>query len=61
MEMRGAISGLRGASAYDSRRGTEGEATERLNILAAGHVAVSVLMFAGALIYTFVRPRRGKQ
>jgi len=61
-QLSGAISGLRGAAAYENYRGIDdGQSAKRLNALAAGHAAVVVLMFVGAVIYTFVRPRREKR
>jgi len=56
-QLQGAISGLSGAAAYENRRGTGGQATKRLNAMAAGHVAIVVLMLVGAVIHTFIRPR----
>ena len=46
-----AIHGLRGAAAYETLRGKQGAATQQLNTLAAGHVAIVALMIVGAVIY----------
>ena len=56
-QLQGAISGLSGAAAYENHRGTGGQTAKQLNALAAGHVAVAILMLAGGIIYTVVRPR----
>jgi len=57
-QLRGTISGLSGAAAYESHRTMEGQAAKRFNALAAGHVAVVILMFAGGIVHTLIRPRR---
>nr|HID15102.1 zinc ribbon domain-containing protein [Anaerolineae bacterium] len=50
-QLGGAINGLSGAAAYESLRGQGGQATQRLNALAAGHVAIVGLMVLGAVFY----------
>ncbi|MFQ6102366.1 MAG: hypothetical protein ACE5OS_14205, partial [Anaerolineae bacterium] len=60
-QLRGTISGLSGAAAYERRRGMEGEATRRLNTLAAGHVAIVGLILIGAVIYPLVGSRRKEE
>ncbi|HUV88225.1 MAG TPA: hypothetical protein VMY80_01110, partial [Anaerolineae bacterium] len=52
-QLEGAISGLSGAAAYEALRQSAGQATQRLNALAAGHVAIVGLMILGAVFYTF--------
>jgi hypothetical protein len=47
-QLRGTVHGLKGAAAYEALRGTRGDATRRLNALAAGHVAVVGLMIVVA-------------
>ncbi|MEA3338957.1 MAG: hypothetical protein U9R15_03230, partial [Chloroflexota bacterium] len=56
-QLRGTISGLREAAAYESHRGTGTQAAERLNAVAAGHAAIVILMLAGGVIHTLIRPR----
>ena len=60
-QLEGAISGLSGAAAYEAHRGLEGWATQRVNALAAGHVAVVGLMVLGAIICTFGGSRGRKK
>ncbi|MBE9508239.1 MAG: hypothetical protein IMY86_09330, partial [Chloroflexi bacterium] len=50
-QLKGIVSGLSGAAAYEARRGAEGRATEQLNALAVGQVMAVGLMFIGAFIY----------
>ena len=59
-QVAGVVSGLSGASYYERETLGEpqGSATERLNALAAGHVAVAVLMVLGAVFYTISGSRR---
>lgn len=59
-QLEGIISGLSGAAAYEARRGTVGQATQMLNALAAGHVAMIAIMLVGALIFVFGR-RPGRE
>jgi len=56
-QLRGAISGLSGAAAYENYRETGEQAAKQLNALAAGRATVAILMLAGGVIYTIVRPR----
>jgi len=56
-QLRGAISGLNGAAAYENYRETGEQAAKQLNALAAGRATVAILMLAGGVIYTIVRPR----
>jgi hypothetical protein len=48
-QLGGGMVGLSGAAAYETLRGSAGSATQRLNALAAGHVAIVGLMIIGAL------------
>jgi hypothetical protein len=50
-QLSGSIHGVRGAASYEALRGVGGEAEQRLNALAAGHLAIILLMTAGALFY----------
>jgi hypothetical protein len=50
-QLRAAIHGLRGAAAYETLQGARTEAAQRLDVLAAGHIAIVVLMIAGAAVY----------
>ncbi len=56
-QLEGAIHGLKGAAAYEARRGTVGSATQRLDALAAGHIAIVVLMIVGALVHALGRTK----
>jgi hypothetical protein len=56
-QLEGAINGLSGAATYEVLRQSEGQATQRLNALAAGHIAIVGLMILGAVFYTFSGPR----
>jgi hypothetical protein len=56
-QLRGSIHGLRGAASYEALRGVRGDATQRLNALAAGHVAVVALMIVGAIFYGLKKAR----
>jgi hypothetical protein len=49
-QLKGAVHGLKGAAAYEAMRGTIGGATQRLDALAAGHIAIVLVMIVGALI-----------
>jgi hypothetical protein len=57
-QLSGAIHGLSGAAAYEEHRGSDGEAIQRLNTLAAGHIAIVALMIIGAIFYTLTGSRR---
>ena len=50
-QIEGAINGFSGAAAYETLRGTPGQATQRLNALAVGHLAIVGLMILGAAFY----------
>jgi len=50
-QLEAAIHGLRGAASYEAIREAEGEATEHLDTLAAGHIAIAALLLAGAGVY----------
>ncbi len=50
-QLEGAINGLSGAAAYEKLRGSPGQATQQLNALAVGHVAIAGLMVLGAVFY----------
>ena len=50
-QLRGAIHGLKGGASYETLRGTAGDATQRLDVLAAGHIAIIILMITGALVH----------
>jgi hypothetical protein len=50
-QLSAAIHGLRGAASYEALRGAQGEATQRLDTLAAGHVAIVALMITGAVFH----------
>jgi hypothetical protein len=58
-QVSGHIHGLRGAASYESLRGTRGDATRWLNALAAGHVAVILLMVLGSIYHGLARFQRG--
>jgi hypothetical protein len=57
-QVTGAIVGLSGAAAYEMLRGSAGQAVQRLNALAVGHVAIVGLMIVGAVIYALGDLRR---
>ncbi len=50
-QLEGAVIGLSGAAAYETHRGSPGQATQRLNALAAGHAVIVALMIIGAMIH----------
>lgn len=52
-QLSAAIHGLRGAASYEALRGAQGKATQRLDTLAVGHVAIVALMIVGAAFYGF--------
>ncbi len=61
-QLRGMVSGLSGAATYEMLQSVQGEASERLNVLAVGHAAVVVLIISGLIIYVLAGPRRrGRQ
>jgi hypothetical protein len=55
-QLAGAIHGLAGAASYEALREAASGATERLDALAAGHIAIVILVIVGALIHAFVGP-----
>lgn len=57
-QLNGAVSGLSGAAAYETLRGSRGQATHRLGALSLGHTATAALMLLGALFYAFAGLRR---
>jgi hypothetical protein len=58
-QLQGVISGLSEAAAYeDQHPGSEDHATQQLNALAAGHIAVIALMVVGAVLHGFTALRR---
>ncbi|MFO7741066.1 MAG: zinc ribbon domain-containing protein [Anaerolineae bacterium] len=50
-QLRAAVHGFREAASYEALRGAVGEATQRLDALAAGHIAIVALMIAGAVVH----------
>ncbi len=54
--LQAALYGLSGAAAYESESGLPGRATERLDALVAGHLAVIALILIGAVIHTLAGP-----
>ena len=54
--LQAALYGLGGAAAYESEGGLPGRATERLDALVAGHLAVIALILIGAIIHTLAGP-----
>jgi hypothetical protein len=60
-QLKGLVSGLSGAAAYETHRGATGKATQQLNALAAGHFAIVGLMLVGAAVYAFGGSRRRGQ
>ena len=57
-QLEGAIHGLSGAAAYEKLYGSSGQATQRLDTLAAGHIAMVGLMIIGAIFHTLGGLRR---
>jgi len=51
-QLEGAVHGLSGAAAYEKLHGARGQATQRLDILAAGHLVMVGLMIIGAILHT---------
>ena len=60
-QLKGVVSGLGGASAYEKLRGSPQPVTPQLNALAAGHVAVVGVMIFGAAFYALGGLRRRQQ
>jgi hypothetical protein len=56
-QIAGAIHGLKGGAAYEALRDSVGDATRRLDPLAAGHVAIIGLMIVGALVHAVIGAR----
>ncbi len=50
-QIEAAIHGLRGAASYEAAREATGRATEHLDTLAAGHIAIVALLLVGAGVY----------
>jgi hypothetical protein len=61
VQLEGAVAGLSGAAAYETLGGSTGQATRRLNALAAGQTALAALMLIGAVIYTFGGSQRRRE
>jgi hypothetical protein len=57
-QLQGIVSGLGGATAYETRRGTAAQATRQLDALLAGHLLIVASMLAGAAFYAAGGPRR---
>jgi hypothetical protein len=49
-QLSGSVHGLREAASYEALRGAPGDATQRLNALAAGHLAAVGLIIVGAIV-----------
>jgi hypothetical protein len=60
-QLAGSIHGLKGAAAYEALREAGGDATQRLNALAAGHLAIVSLIIAGAIFYGLNRAQEGSE
>jgi hypothetical protein len=50
-QLSGSIHGLKGAASYEALRDVPGDAAQRLDALAAGHLAIILLMIVGATFY----------
>ncbi len=50
-QLTGAVFGYAGGSSYEAIQGATGEATRRLDALAAGHLAIILTMIGGAFVY----------
>jgi hypothetical protein len=59
-QLDGAIIGLGGAAAYETLRGASGQATQRLNALAVGQVAIVALMLVGMVTHV-LGGQRGRE
>jgi hypothetical protein len=57
-QLKGIVSGLGGAVAYQTQRGTAGQTSRQLDALAAGHLVIIVSMLAGAAFYAVGGSRR---
>jgi len=60
-QLEGSISGLSGAAAYETLRGSPGHAAQRIDALAAGHAAIAGLMMLGAVFHALRNPRGRKK
>jgi len=60
-QLEGVVNGLSGAAAYETRRGSAGQATRQLNALAVGHIVIVGLMILGAVFYAPSGLRRRKK
>jgi hypothetical protein len=52
-QLRAAVYGLPGAASYQSLRGDKDDAAQRLNALAASHIAVVAVIVLGAVVHAF--------
>jgi hypothetical protein len=50
-QLEGIVSGLGGAVAYETQRGTAGQPSRRLDALAVGHLVIVISTLAGAALY----------
>jgi len=57
----GAINGVSGAAAYETRSAAPDRATRQLTVLAAGHTAIVCLIVIGGIFYALSGLRRRKQ
>jgi hypothetical protein len=60
-QLEGIVSGLGGATAYETQRGTVGQTTRQLDALIVGHLVIVVSMLAGAVFYAVSGPRRREE
>jgi hypothetical protein len=51
LQLSGAVFGYQGGSAYEAVLGSSGDATRRLDALAAGHLAIILTMIGGAFVH----------
>jgi hypothetical protein len=56
-QLKGSIHGLSGAASYETLRGGGGDAVRSLDALAAGHLAIVLLMIVGAVFYLLTKDR----
>jgi hypothetical protein len=57
-QLKGTVSGLGGAVAYQTQRGKAGQTSRQLDALAAGHLVIVASMLAGAAFYAVGGSRR---
>jgi hypothetical protein len=57
-QLKGIVSGLGGAAAYEARRGATGQPSRQLDALAAGHLVIVTSMLIGAVLYAVGGSRR---